>query len=176
MIVQHMPEGFTDLFAKRLDSLCNINVKEAASGDIVCAGKAYIAPGGKHLKVKRTTFGIMTVISQSPSESTHKPSANILFYSVAEELGNNSIGLIMTGMGDDGVEGLGDIQRKGGITIAQDEKTSIIYGMPKVAVERGVVDIVLGLDEIVPRLTDIVNNGGLNSSHARQCNSMIISR
>ena len=176
VIVQHMPEGFTDLFAKRLDTLCNIRVKEAVSGDIVSAGKAFIAPGGKHLKVKKTDFGIMTVISQTPSDSNHKPSATVLFRSVAEEFGNKAIGIIMTGMGDDGVEGLGEIQRKGGVTIAQDEKTSIIYGMPKVAVEKGFVDVVLGLDEIVPRLNAILKGRGENMPHAEQPNTMMISR
>ena len=176
VIVQHMPEGFTELFAKRLDSLCNIRVKEAVSGDIVSAGKAFIAPGGRHLRIKKTDFGIMTVISQTPSDSSHKPSATVLFRSVAEEFGSKAIGVIMTGMGDDGVEGLGEIQRKGGITIAQDEKTSIIYGMPKVAVERGVVDFVLGLYEIVPKLNALVKGGEQNMPHLEHPDKTIMSR
>lgn len=176
LIVQHMPEGFTDIFAKRLDSLSSIQVKEAVSGDIVCPGRAYIAPGGKHMKVKKTAFGIITVISQSPQDASHRPSANVLFRSVAEEFGSKAIGVIMTGMGDDGVDGLREIQRKGGTTIAQDEKTSIIYGMPKVAAEKGVADMVLGLDEIVPRLNAIVRNGGQDIPHAEQPNTVMISR
>lgn len=156
LIVQHMPEGFTELFAKRLDSLCSLRVREAASGDLIRPGTAYIAPGGKQMKIKQTALGVMAVISPAGIDADHKPSANVLFRSVAEEFGNRAIGVLMTGMGDDGVEGLAKIQRKGGITIAQDEKTSIIFGMPKVAIEKGVADIVLGLDEIVPRLMAIV--------------------
>lgn len=156
LIVQHMPEGFTGLFAKRLDDLCNINVKEAANGDVITHGKALIAPGGKHLKVKRTSFGIISVLSQSPAVSGHRPSATVLFNSIAEEVGNKAIGIIMTGMGDDGVEGLGKIKEKCGITIAQDEETSVIYGMPKVAAEKGYADMILGLDEIIPNLINLV--------------------
>ena len=152
LIVQHMPEGFTELFARRLDSICNISVKEAADGDIVRPGLALIARGNKHLKVKRTHYGVVSVLSQAIEVSGHRPSANVLFDSIAEEYGNSTIGIIMTGMGDDGVEGLGRIKEKGGLTIAQDEETSVIYGMPKVAVEKGYVDMVLRLDEIIPKL------------------------
>lgn len=161
LIVQHMPEGFTDLFAKRLDSMCSIRVREAGSGDIITPGTALIAPGGKHLKVKKTTFGLVTVLSQSPPVSGHRPSATVLFSSVAEELGKRAIGVIMTGMGDDGVEGLARIKENGGVTVAQDEETSVIYGMPKVAAEHGYTDMVVGLDEIVPRLASIVASNGL---------------
>jgi two-component system chemotaxis response regulator CheB len=157
VIVQHMPEGFTDLFAKRLDSMCAIRVKEAGSGDIISPGTAFVAPGGKHLKVKKTTFGLVTVLSQSPPVSGHRPSATVLFNSVAEELGSGAIGVIMTGMGDDGVEGLARIKENGGVTISQDEETSVIYGMPKVAVEKGYADMVLGLYDIVPRLVNIID-------------------
>lgn len=155
VIVQHMPEGFTDLFARRLNSICNINVKEASDGDIVRPGLALIAPGGKHLKIKKTHYGVVAVLSQAMMVSGHRPSVNALFDSIAEEYGRNAIGIIMTGMGDDGVEGLKRIKEKGGITIAQDEETSVIYGMPKVAVESGCIDMVLGLDEIVPGLVKI---------------------
>lgn len=157
LIVQHMPEGFTELFAKRLDAICNIHVKEAADGDIVSPGKALVSPGGKHLKVKRTPFGAISVLSQSAPVSGHRPSATVLFDSVAEEYGHDSIGIIMTGMGDDGVEGLKGIKERGGITIAQDEESSVIYGMPKVAIEKGYADMVLGLDEIVPKLVKMTD-------------------
>lgn len=163
VIVQHMPEGFTDLFARRLDSACSIRVVEAGSGDVISPGKAFIAPGGKHLRVKKTSFGLVTVLSQSPPVSGHRPSATVLFTSVAEELGSRAIGLIMTGMGDDGVEGLARIKRAGGVTLAQDEETSVIYGMPKVAFEKGYADMVLGLYDIVPRLLDIVDAGGVTA-------------
>ncbi len=157
LIVQHMPEGFTDLFAKRLDTICNIRVKEACNGDLISPGKALIAPGGKHLKMKKTTFGLVTVLSQAPPASGHRPSATVLFNSVAEELGSGAIGVIMTGMGDDGVEGLARIKENGGVTIAQDEESSVIYGMPKVAAEKGYADMVVGLYEIVPRLVSIID-------------------
>ncbi len=162
LIVQHMPEGFTELFAKRLDSVCHISVKEAADGDVVSPGMALISPGGKHLKVKKTHYGAVSVLSQSTTVSGHRPSATVLFDSVAEEYRENAIGVIMTGMGDDGVEGLRKIKEKGGVTIAQDEETSVIYGMPKVAVERGYVDMVLGLEEIVPNLIRLTGSNGLN--------------
>ena len=169
VIVQHMPEGFTDLFAKRLDSMCNIRVKEACNGDIICPGNVFIAPGGKHLKVKKTTFGLVTVLSQSPPVSGHRPSATVLFTSVAEELGSGAIGVIMTGMGDDGVEGLARIKENGGVTLAQDEETSVIYGMPKVAAEKGYADMVLGLYEIVPRLVNITDINGLKTGISLKC-------
>ncbi len=152
LIVQHMPEKFTELFAKRLDSICNISVKEASSGDVVRPGLALLAPGGRHLKVKKTPVGAVAVLSSSKTVSGYKPSATVLFNSVAEEYGNSSIGVIMTGMGEDGVEGLKKIKEKGGFTIAQNEDTSIVFGMPKVAIETGCVDRVLGLHEIVPYL------------------------
>ena len=156
LVVQHMPEGFTELFARRLDSLCNMEVREATNGETVCPGKILIAPGGRHLRVKRTSFGLISVLSQSPEVSGHRPSATVLFNSVAEEAGDFAIGVIMTGMGEDGVEGLRKIREKGGTTIAQNEDTSVIYGMPRVAVENGYVDRVMGLDEIVPHLVDIM--------------------
>ncbi|TAN40890.1 MAG: chemotaxis response regulator protein-glutamate methylesterase [Nitrospirae bacterium] len=163
VIVQHMPEGFTDLFSKRLDGMCAIRVKEADNGDVIGPGMALIAPGGKHLKVKRTPFGLVAVLSQAPTVSGHRPSATVLFNSVADELGSAAIGVIMTGMGDDGVEGLARIRQKGGMTIAQNEETSVIYGMPKVAIENGYADMVLGLYEIVPRLAGIVEHNGVKA-------------
>jgi two-component system chemotaxis response regulator CheB len=156
LVVQHMPEGFTELFARRLDTLCNVEVREATNGEAVCPGKILIAPGGRHLKVKKTPFGLISVLSQSPEVSGHRPSATVLFTSVAEEAGDSAVGVIMTGMGEDGVEGLRKIREKGGTTIAQNEETSVIYGMPRVAVENGYVDRVVGLDEIVPHLVDIM--------------------
>jgi two-component system chemotaxis response regulator CheB len=156
VIVQHMPEGFTELFASRLDSICSVNVREAADGDVVSPGTVLIAPGNRHIKVRRTHYGTAAVLSQSPPVSGHRPSATVLFNSIAEEYRENAIGIIMTGMGDDGVEGLGNIKENGGLTIAQNEETSVIYGMPKVALERGYADMVLGLNEIVPRLMKIM--------------------
>lgn len=158
LIVQHMPETFTGLFAQRLDSICNIEVKEAENGDIVRPGLALLAHGGKHLKVKKTPLGLLSILSQGAPVSGHRPSVTVLFNSVAEEFGSNAIGVIMTGMGEDGVEGLRSIKEKGGITIAQDEASAVVYGMPKTAFEKGYADEVLGLHEIIPelmRLTEI---------------------
>ncbi len=152
LIVQHMPEGFTELFAKRLNDICSIRVKEAEEGDFVQSATALLAPGGRHMKVRKTLLGAMAAISKSDEVSGHRPSVTVLFNSVAEAFGRNAIGVIMTGMGDDGVEGLGRIKEQGGITIAQDETTSVIYGMPKVAFEKGHAGMVLRLDEIVPAL------------------------
>jgi len=157
VIVQHMPEGFTEFFAKRLDASCQIRVAEAGNGSLISPGTAFIAPGGSHLRVKKSSFGLVTVLSKSPPVSGHRPSVSVLFNSVAEEIGRGAIGVIMTGMGDDGVEGLARIKANGGIALAQDEETSVIYGMPRVAVERGCVDTVLGLHDIVPEILNIVD-------------------
>jgi two-component system chemotaxis response regulator CheB len=148
LIVQHMPAGFTEMFASRLNSLCEIEVKEAKDGDLVLPGRALIAPGGRHLKVKRMPLGTIAVLSNSPPVNGHRPSADVLFHSVALEYGRDATGLIMTGMGNDGAAGMGEIMAKGGLTIAQDEKSCIVFGMPKAAVERNYIREVLSLDEI----------------------------
>jgi two-component system chemotaxis response regulator CheB len=159
LIVQHMPEGFTELFAKRLNDICSIRVKEAEEGDYVQPGTALLAPGGWHLKARGSLMGATAAISRTAEVSGHRPSATVLFDSVAEVFGPKAIGLIMTGMGDDGVEGLRRIKEKGGITIAQDASTSLIYGMPKVAFEKGYAGMVLGLDGIVPALLELTQVG-----------------
>lgn len=174
LIVQHMPEGFTELFAKRLDQICSIRVKEAEEGDFVQPASALLAPGGRHLKVKKTLLGATAVISKSAEVSGHRPSATVLFNSVAEVFGENVVGIIMTGMGDDGVEGLGRVRDKGGTTIAQDEATSVIYGMPKVALERGYAGMVLGLEEIVPALIQMT--GTDRPGHIARQDAILVSR
>jgi two-component system chemotaxis response regulator CheB len=146
LIVQHMPEGFTDMFARRLDEICSINVKEAQSGDHLLAGRALICPGNKHLRVKRLAHAEVVVLSDEPKVNGHRPSADVLFRSVAEEFGNKSVALIMTGMGDDGAEGLGAIKKAGGLTIAQSEESCVVYGMPKAAVERGYATRIVSLE------------------------------
>ncbi len=158
VIVQHMPQGFTELFARRLDALCQMKVKEASNGETIVPGKILIAPGGKHLKVKRTPFGVISVLSHSSEVSGHRPSATVLFRSVAEEVGETAIGIIMTGMGEDGADGLRLIKEHGGMTLAQNEETSVIFGMPRVAIENGCVDTVLGLGEIVPHLAAVMES------------------
>ena len=146
LVVQHMPEGFTEMFAKRLDEVCNIKVKEAQTGDALLAGRVLIAPGNRHLKVKRLPMGDMVLLTDEPRVNGHRPSADVLFQSVAQQFEGNCIGLLMTGMGDDGAEGLGAIKRAGGLTIAQSEESCVVFGMPKAAIDRGYASRVIGLE------------------------------
>jgi two-component system chemotaxis response regulator CheB len=146
VIVQHMPENFTDMFARRLDELCSLRVKEAQSGDALQAGRVLICPGNRHIKVKRLAMGDVVVLSDEGRVNGHRPSADILFRSVAEEFGPQAIAIIMTGMGDDGAEGVGAVKKAGGLTIAQSEESCVVYGMPKVAIERGYATRVVPLD------------------------------
>ena len=155
LIVQHMPEGFTTLFAERLDQICEIQVKEAEDGDLILPGRALIAPGNRHLQVKRMPLGIIAELSDDPDVNGHRPSADILFTSVASHFGPKAVGLIMTGMGSDGVEGMGKIRASGGTTLAQSEESCVIFGMPKGAIERGYVQKVLPLEELARSLQEI---------------------
>jgi two-component system chemotaxis response regulator CheB len=148
LIVQHMPAGFINMFASRLNSICEIEVKEAKDGDLVLPGRALVAPSRKHLTVRKRPLGMIAVLSNSPPESGHKPSADVLYRSVAEEYGKKATGLILTGMGHDGAEGIGEIMRRGGLTVAQDENSCVVYGMPKAAIEKNNVKRVLSLEEI----------------------------
>ena len=146
VVVQHMPEGFTDMFARRLDEICSLRVKEAQSGDLLQAGRVLICPGSRHIKVKRLPLGDIVVLSDEPHVNGHRPSAEVLFRSVAAEFKNQAIGVLMTGMGDDGADGLGAIKKAGGMTIAQSEESCVVFGMPKAAIERGHVVRVVALD------------------------------
>jgi two-component system chemotaxis response regulator CheB len=137
VVVQHMPEGFTEMFARRLNECSALSVKEAQSGDVLHAGRVLICPGSRHLKVKRLPLGDVAVLSDEPRVNGHRPSADVLFKSVAEEFGARGVGVIMTGMGDDGAHALGLIKVAGGMTIAQNEQSCVVYGMPKAAIERG---------------------------------------
>lgn len=137
VVVQHMPEGFTDMFAKRLDECCALHVKEAQSGDLLLAGRVLICPGNRHLKVKRMPLGDVAVLTDDDRVNGHRPSADVLFKSVAEEFGSRAVGVIMTGMGEDGAQGLGLVKAAGGLTIAQGEQSCIVFGMPKAAIDRG---------------------------------------
>lgn len=148
VIVQHMPENFTKAFAKRFDSYCNITVKEAENGDSVIRGRALIAPGNYHILLKRQGAKYYVEIKQGPLVSRHRPSVDVLFRSAAQYAGKNAIGVIMTGMGDDGARGMLELKEAGAFTIAQDEKTCVVYGMPNEAVKLGAVDKILPLDEI----------------------------
>jgi two-component system chemotaxis response regulator CheB len=137
LVVQHMPDGFTELFAKRLDETCPIRVKEAQSGDLLVAGRALICPGNRHMKVKKLPLGNVVVLGEEAPVNGHRPSVDVLFHSVAEEFGSQAMALIMTGMGEDGAFGLGEIRAAGGFTVAQSQETCVVFGMPKAAIERG---------------------------------------
>lgn len=152
LVVQHMPEGFTEMFSRRLDEICAIKVKEAQSGDLLLAGRALICPGSRHLKVKRLPLGDVVVLSDEPRVNGHRPSADVLFRSVAEEFGNNSVGVLMTGMGEDGAQGLGVLKAAGAMTIAQNEESCVVYGMPKAAIERGYAVRVVALEAMANTL------------------------
>jgi two-component system, chemotaxis family, protein-glutamate methylesterase/glutaminase len=148
VVVQHMPEGFTDMFARRLDECCQIDVQEAKSGDMLVAGRVLICPGNRHIMVRRMPRGDMVVLSDSPPINGHRPSVDVLFHSVAQEFGLTSVGIIMTGMGEDGAEGTGAIKAAGGLTIAQSEETCVVSGMPRAAISKGYVTRILPLDSL----------------------------
>ncbi len=148
VVVQHMPEGFTSSFARRLDDICRINVKEATDGDSVLRGHALIAPGNKHSLLKRSGARYFVEVRDGPLVSRHRPSVDVLFRSAARYAGANAVGAILTGMGDDGAAGMKELFDAGAYTIAQDEESCVVYGMPKVAVEKGGVEKVLPLDRI----------------------------
>ena len=148
LTVQHMPDGFTELFARRLDETCPMRVKEAQSGDLLLAGRVLICPGNRHMKVKRLPLGNVAILADDEPVNGHRPSVDILFRSVAEEFGPQSIGVLMTGMGEDGAAGLGAIRAAGGLTIAQNQETCVVYGMPRAAIERGYAMRVVSLQEL----------------------------
>ncbi len=148
VIVQHMPEGFTEMFARRLHECCAIDVREARSGDVLVAGRALICPGNRHMRVRRMPLGDVVVLGDDDRVNGHRPSVDVLFQSVAREFGPKSIGLLMTGMGEDGAEGLGAIKRSGGLTLAQDEHSCVVFGMPKAGIDRGHVMRVVPLDAL----------------------------
>lgn len=152
VVVQHMPEGFTDMFARRLDECCAIDVKEAQSGDLLLAGRALICPGNRHMKIRRMPMGDIAVLSDEPRVNGHRPSVDVLFRSVSQEFGKEAIGVLMTGMGEDGAEGLGMMKRSGSMTIAQDEDSCVVYGMPRAAIERGHAVRVVSLDALANTL------------------------
>jgi two-component system, chemotaxis family, protein-glutamate methylesterase/glutaminase len=146
VIVQHMPEGFTEMFAKRLDECCALEVHEARSGDLLLAGRVLICPGNRHIMVRHMPRGDMVVLSDGAPVNGHRPSADVLFHSVAQEFGLTAVGLLMTGMGDDGAEGLGAIKAAGGMTIAQSEDTCVVSGMPRAAILKGYANKIVPLD------------------------------
>lgn len=152
VIVQHMPEKFTAAFAERLDKLCQIEVREAQNNDRVMQGRALIAPGGKHMLLRLSGAQYFVEVVDGPLVNRHKPSVDVLFRSVAKCAGSNALGVIMTGMGDDGAAGLREMRDAGARTIAQDEETCVVYGMPKEAVKRGAVEKTVALQGIAKEI------------------------
>ena len=148
VVVQHMPELFTAGFAQRLNQICQVDVKEACDGDRVQPGRVLIAPGNRHTIIVRNGAQYAVKVMDGPLVSRHRPSVDVLFRSVAQAAGANAVGVLMTGMGDDGAEGLLEMKRAGAATIAQDEATSVVFGMPRAAIDRGAVDEVLPLARI----------------------------
>ncbi|MDY7001548.1 MAG: chemotaxis protein CheB, partial [Thermodesulfobacteriota bacterium] len=147
-IVQHMPEKFTEAFSKRLDTICRITVKEAQDNDTVLRGQALIAPGNRHMLLKRSGARYYAEIKDGPLVRRHRPSVDVLFRSAARYAGANAVGVIMTGMGDDGAAGMKEMKDAGAHTVAQDEATSVVFGMPQEAIKKGGVDKVLPLRNI----------------------------
>lgn len=148
VIVQHMPEKFTAAFANRLDQTCKITVKEAEDNDTVIRGRALIAPGNRHMLLKRSGARYYVEIKDGPLVSRHRPSVDVLFRSAAQYAGKNAVGVILTGMGDDGARGMLEMKEAGAYNIAQDEESCVVFGMPKEAIKRGGVDKVLPLEKI----------------------------
>ncbi len=156
IVVLHMPAGFTTSYAQSLNSSCRMKVKEAEDGDRISFGQAFIAPGGKHLLLEKKSSGYIIRLDNGPPVNRHRPSVDKTFFSVAEESSPDSMGLILTGMGGDGARGLKAMHDQGSPTLAQDEETSIVYGMPRQAVELGAVDRILPLGEMAAAIQDFV--------------------
>lgn len=152
VVVQHMPEHFTHAFADRLNQTCRVTVKEAENDDTVMRGRALIAPGNKHTWLKRSGARYHVEVKEGPLVSRHRPSVDVLFRSTARYAGKNAVGIIMTGMGDDGAKGMHEMKESGAFTIAQDEASCIVFGMPKEAIKLGGVDKILPLNNIAKEL------------------------
>jgi two-component system chemotaxis response regulator CheB len=152
LIVQHMPEGFTEMFAKRLDECCALDVQEARSGDLLLAGRVLLCPGNRHMIVRRMPRGDMVVLNDAPHVNGHRPSVDVLFHSVAQEFGLIAVGILMTGMGEDGAAGLGVIKSASGMTIAQSEESCVVSGMPRAAIMKGYANRIIPLDGLAAYL------------------------
>ena len=158
IIVQHMPAGFTESFAKRLNSVCKIQVREARNGDLVTPGVALIAPGSDHLLLKRSGASYSVAVKGGPAVNYQRPSVDVLFQSVAQNAGKNAVGVILTGMGADGAKGMQMMHETGAKTIAQDEESCVVYGMPREAVKLGAVDDILPLKQIPQAIFNSLRN------------------
>jgi two-component system chemotaxis response regulator CheB len=148
-----MPEKFTAAFAARLNGLCEIEVREAQHGDRVIPGRALIAPGGRHMLLRRSGAQYIADVVDGPVVNRHRPSVDVLFRSVAKSAGKNAVGIIMTGMGDDGAAGLLEMKNAGAYTVAQDEATCVVFGMPKEAIKRDAAQKILPLEQIAGVIT-----------------------
>lgn len=157
VIVQHMPEVFTRSFAERLDNLCKIEVKEAQDGDSILRGRALIAPGNYHMSVRRSGSKYYVHIQDGPPVNRHRPSVDVLFQSIARFAGQNAVGIIMTGMGADGAQGLLEMRNAGAYTLAQDEKSSVVYGMPNEAVKLGAAHKIVSLNQLAEHTLKSIN-------------------
>lgn len=164
VIVQHLPEIFTTAFAKRMDSLCEISVKEAEHKDLLRPGWAYVAPGHSHLSLVRSAGNFVLHLNQEPPLNRHRPSVDYLFLSAAKIAGPNSIGVLLTGMGRDGAEGLLAMQAAGAFTIAQDEESCVVFGMPRSAIEIGAVMKVVPLEDMATNIIALLNKGAARAS------------
>ncbi len=160
LIVQHMPAQFTKSFAQRLNGLCQVEVKEAQDGEHVIPGKVLIAPGGYHMLLQRSGSNYYVVIKDGPMVCHQKPSVEVMFNSVAKYAGSNAVGAILTGMGEDGADGLLAMRKAGARTIGQDEASCVVYGMPKAAFERGGVERVVSLDRVTSTMLDLAVGRG----------------
>ncbi|WP_305042771.1 protein-glutamate methylesterase/protein-glutamine glutaminase [Geoalkalibacter sp.] len=160
LVTQHMPEGFTRTFAKRLDQLCRIRVKEAEDGERVLPGHAYIAPGNRHLLLQRSGANYLARLSDAPPVNRHRPSVDVLFQSAAQHAGNNAVGIILTGMGNDGAAGLRLMKDAGAYTLAQDEESCVVFGMPKEAIALGAAERVLPLREMADKVFGHLHQAG----------------
>jgi two-component system chemotaxis response regulator CheB len=163
VIVQHMPEGFTRAFANRLNKECAIEVAEARDGERLQIGRALIAPGNRHMLINRSGEELVAQIIDGPLISRHRPSVDVLFRSVAISVGSKAVGVIMTGMGDDGAQGLREMKDAGAATIAQDEASCVVFGMPREAIARGAVDVVVNLEQLANAALCASSNSRINA-------------
>lgn len=160
VVVQHMPQNFTKAFADRLNSICQVQVKEAVDGEYLATGKVLIAPGNQHMEIRRSGINYYVTLFDGPMMFHQRPAVEILFNSVAKYAGQNAVGAILTGMGKDGAQGLLNMRQAGANTVAQDERTSIVFGMPKEAIDIGAAQVVKPLQSIAQTLLDFCSQGG----------------
>jgi len=166
VVVQHMPEGFTEMFARRLDECSPLEIVEARSGDLLLSGRVLICSGNRYIMVRRMPRGEMVVLSDSPPVNGHRPSADVLFHSVAQEFGPSAVGVLMTGMGEDGAEGLGAMRSAGGLTVAQSEESCIVSGMPRAAILRGYASRIVPIEALSAFLVDQCGMQGAGAGKA----------